>query len=528
MIANTFLDIYTIIFSWQVYGAIWDTLNGTGLAYIPFIVAIISSLQQSYDQSPSRIVSTLEFNLLGMILVLMLVVIPYDNNNISLSEVKYSIASTSCQNPEQIGDGDNTGETADDVFADMAGGAPVKIPIAWALVDYFSSAITFSAIKAMGCSNDYNDVLVKVGNVSIDDPAMLGRLNEFNKRCYRPALKDLEENGMPAGADRDTIKPWDDPSYIGSNVFLNTPGRFFNAETAYVHHAERYGYTYDPVPGSLDEKHDEDTFGATVSCAELWEGKGTAQGLRKELLESIQDTNEGEDAWDDWDDYGSNLYGSYIANSSDEEDSFLKTILDANAGGYNAVDDIDITSSNGSVDKNIFQQGLDLATDIVVGGVAAASNLGNFSEMWMMKKAMKTALPMLVSMAQALIVILAPLAMVWGMYRMQNFVILALAYFGLEFLNAVLGMGFFFENRIVEMSNVAIFEGPIASFVVFIVSILQVIILPIIWLALIGATGASALQRMSGGVTGGQRGTFGGNPKEAASNVKGAGSSPSK
>jgi len=524
VIANTFLDIYTIIFSWQVYGAIWDTLNGTGLAYIPFIVAIISSLQQSYDQSPSRIVSTLEFNLLGMILVLMLVVIPYDNNNISLSEVKYSIASTSCQNPEQLGDGDNTGETADDVFADMAGGSPVKIPIAWALVDYFSSAITFSAIKAMGCSNDYNDVLVKVGNVSIDDPAMLGRLNEFNKRCYRPALKDLEENGMPAGADRDTLKPWDDPSFIGSNVFLNTPGRFFNAETAYVHQAQRYGFTYDPTPGSLDEKHDEDTFGATVSCADLWNDPN--HGLRKDLLESIQDTSEGDDAWDDWDDYGSDLYGSNIATNADKEDSFIKTILDANAGGYNAVDDIDITSSNGSVDKNIGQKMLDGVTDIVVGGAAAISNLGNFSEMWMMKKAMKTALPMLVSMAQALIVILAPLAMVWGMYKMQNFVILALAYFGLEFLNAVLGMGFFFENRIVEMSNAAIFEGPLASLVVFIVSILQVIVLPIIWLSLIGATGASALQRMGGSVTGGQKGQFGGNPKEASDNVKSAGREP--
>lgn len=114
----------------------------------------------------------------------------------------------------------------------------------------------------------------------------------------------------------------------------------------------------------------------------------------------------------------------------------------------------------------------------------------------------------------------------WGMYRMQNFVILALAYFGLEFLNAVLGMGFFFENRIVEMSNSAIFEGPLASLVVFMVSILQVIVLPIIWLSLIGATGASALQRMGSSVTGGQKGQFGGNPKEATSNAEAAGRKP--
>lgn len=41
MVANTLLEIYTLMFGWNMYEAIWDVLVGSGLALVPFIVAII-------------------------------------------------------------------------------------------------------------------------------------------------------------------------------------------------------------------------------------------------------------------------------------------------------------------------------------------------------------------------------------------------------------------------------------------------------------------------------------------------------
>lgn len=521
MIANSFIDIYTTIFSWTLYETLWDTLNGTGLAYIPFIVAIISSLHQSYDQSPSRIVSTLEWNLLGMILVLIFIVIPYQNNNIDLGSVKYDIATTDCNAAAVSGDGDNTGKTADAVFADLAGaGADVRVPIAWALVDYISSSVTYTAIKAMGCSNQYNDVLIDMAGVSIDDPVIIERLDEFNSQCYKPAMADLQENGMPAGnPNRSDLEAWEDMNYLGSTELMNNPGRFYQSPQAYVHQAQRYGFAYSPTPGSLDEQHDEDTFGSTVTCRELWEGRGATPGLKDTLFNSITATDEGDDAWDAWDNYGSQLYGSMTQEQ--EQDTFLKAVLDANAGNYKSVENISVTSDYAETDWTDPATYINGVTDLVVGGIAAWDGAGTVAQMMVLKKAMKTALPMLVSMAQALVIILAPLAMVWGRYSIDNFVILALAYFGFEFLNAVLQMGYFFESRIAEMSNKAFFGGEIfASLTVYLVSFIQIFLLPTIWLGLVTATGSAAL-KSTGGAAGNQQGMYGTAGSQGASRLAG-------
>ena len=521
MIANSFLDIYTVIFSWQVYGTLWDTLNGTGLAYIPFIIAIIGSLKQAYDQSAERVVASMEWSLLSMIIVLMLVVIPYQNNAVTIKDVEYTITSTSCNKADVSGTGDNTGKSADAVFADLAGaGTSVRLPVAWALVDYLSSSITYTAIKSMGCAMSFDEVMYELANVTIDDPALLERLDEFNQLCYRPAMADLQKNGLPAATVRSNLNAWEDPSYIGSSVLLNTAGRYYQNDQAYVNHAERYGYVYSPTPGSLDAGHEQAKFGATVTCKELWEGRpNEANGLEQDLLDSIKSTSEGQDAWNNWDTYGSDLYG--VLTPAEEEQSYLKAVLDANAGNYKSVDNISVTAGSGETDWTDPNTYLDGVTNLITGGIAAWDGASTVAQMMVIKNALKTAIPMLIAMAQALVVIIAPLAMVWGGFRLNNFVLLAMTYFGLEFLNAILQMGYYFENKIALMSNQALFDGEVfASLTVYLVSFLQLFILPGIWLALMASTGASAMRGMAS-INASSSGTYGSAGSAGASKLAG-------
>ncbi|SEG89233.1 conjugal transfer protein TraG N-terminal domain-containing protein [Marinobacterium lutimaris] len=522
MIANQFLDIYTSIVSWKMYGILWDTLNGTGLAYIPFIVAIISSLRQAYDQSASRIIATLEMQMLGFIIMLILVVIPYQNNAVSIEDVKYTITSTSCNVADVSGMGDATGKSADDVFSDLGGaGASIRVPVAWGLVDYLSSSITYTAIKAIGCAASYDEVLYKISTASIDDTQVLDRLEAFNNQCYRPALADLQQNGLPAGMTRDQLEAWEDPAYIGSEMLLNTPGRYFQSPQAYVHHAEEYGFDYSPTPGSLDEQHDEDMFGATVTCKELWEGRDDVQGLRDVVFESVTDTDDGEDAWDDWDEYGSELYGTLT--EEEQKESFLKAVLDANAGNYAAVDEISVGSEQVETSWTDPQTYLDGLTNLVAGGLAAWDGASTWAQFVVIKNAMKTAVPMLISMAQALVIIIAPMAMVWTCYSFSTFVTLALAYFGLEFLNAIMGLGYYFENKISLMSNKALADGEVfASLTVYLVSFIQLFLLPTIWLTLVAATASQAVRGMQG-VGGSARGTYGSGGSQTATSMLGRG-----
>lgn len=515
MIANTFLDIYTSIFSWKLYGVLWDTLNGTGLAYIPFIAAVIGSLKQAYDQSSERVVNTLEWDLLGMLIVLILVVIPYQNNAVGIADVKYTLTSTSCNTDDVSGDGDATGKTADAVFADLGGaGTTVRMPIAWGLVEYLSSSITYTAIKAMGCAVSFDEVMYELSNVTIDDPQILERLDEFNKQCYRPAMADAQSNGLPAGTDRSTLDSWEDPSYIGSSILLSTPDRYFQSDQAFVRNAERYGFNRDEALYELDAGHPPE-WGAVVTCKELWEGRGDAAGLEADLFESIIDTDEGEDVWDDWDDYGSQLYGAIT--QGEERQAFLKSILDANAGNYQSVDEINVGGASGAeFNWKDPQSYLDGLSNLVAGGVAAWDGASAWAQYTVIKNSMKTAVPMLIAMAQALVVLIAPLAMVWGRFKIDNFIMLALAYFGLEFLNAVLQMGYYFENKIALMSNKALYDGEIfASVTVYVVSFMQLFILPTIWLALMVATGSTALKGINQ-IGGSQSGTYGSGGSSAA------------
>lgn len=518
MIANSFLDIYTGIFSWKVYGVLWDTLNGTGLAYIPFIAAIINSLKQAYDQSAERVVKTLEWDLFGMIIVLILVVIPYQNNAVAIGDVQYTITTTSCNKADVAGEGDDTGKAADDVFSDLAGaGSSIRMPIAWGLVEYLSSSITYTAIKSMGCAFSYDEMMHNVANVTVDDAQMLERLDEFNQQCYKPALADMQARGLPAGTVRSELEAWEDPSFIGSSLLLNTPGAYYQSDQAYVHQAQRYGFEYNTAY-PLDEGHDEATFGATVTCKELWEGRGDAPGLRAELFESITESDEGEDAWDDWDDWGSELYGPLTA--SEEQETFIKAVLDANAGNYASVDNISV-ANEGYVETSWTdpQTWLNGLTDLVAGGVAAWDAAGTWAQMMVIKNAMKTAVPMLIAMAQALVIIIAPFAMVWGRFKLDNFIILAIGYFGLEFFNAILAMGYYFENKISLMSNKAIMQGEIfASVTVYLVSFMQLFILPSLWAALVIATGSTALKGMNG-LGGSDRGTYGSSGSSTATNM---------
>lgn len=522
MIANTFLDIYTSIFGWKLYGTLWDTLNGTGLAYIPFIVAIISSLQQAYDDSAPRIISTLEMQMLGIVVMLILVVIPYQNNAVTIADVKYTITSTSCNKADVSGDGDATGKAADEVFADLGGaGTSVRMPVAWALVDYFSTSITYTAIKSMGCAASFDEAMYQLSTVSIDDPAIIDRLSEFTSQCYRPALADLQANGLPDGTTRDEMEAWRDPSYIGSDLLLNTEGRYLQSPQAYVHHAERYGFEYSPTPGSLDEGHNEAEFGATVTCKELWEGRGDVPGLEDALFDHIVDTDEGEDAWEDWDEFGSQLYGTLTPE--EERQTFLKSVLDANAGNYKTVDDISVGGAEVETDWTDWETYANGLTNLVAGGMAAWDGASTWAQFMVIKNAMKTAVPMLIAMAQALVIIIAPLAMVWSCYRFQTFVILALSYFGLEFLNAILQMGYYFENKIAGMSNKALYDGEVyASMTAYLVSFLQLFLLPTIWFMLVSATGAMALRGMQG-VGASASGTYGSGGSSAATRAIGNG-----
>ena len=74
MIANNYLEIYTLMFGWNMYGAIWDILAGSGIALIPIIAAVVSNFLQNYESGDAKsAIRGIEMTILSMVIVMMLI-----------------------------------------------------------------------------------------------------------------------------------------------------------------------------------------------------------------------------------------------------------------------------------------------------------------------------------------------------------------------------------------------------------------------------------------------------------------------
>lgn len=202
MIANTYLEIYTMMFGWNMYEAIWDVLVGTGVALIPFIVAVVSTFKENYSGgNAGETIKSMETTLLGMILVLMLCVIPYNGMATTLSGVRYEVTVQDCGTASNTntpsstasGTGDNTQTGFDSTMSDLQTWQVHK-PVAWTLIETVSTAITHTSIKSMTCVNNYEFMLMRISNITIQDETLRKDIQNFYEACYKPAVNKYKTN----------------------------------------------------------------------------------------------------------------------------------------------------------------------------------------------------------------------------------------------------------------------------------------------------------------------------------------------
>ena len=510
MLANTYLDVYTSIFAYNQMEAMVDLLTGTGLAYLPFIAAILRSVADAYGRDARDAVSGLELNIVTMILVLIFCFMPYRGIDTSLSGVRYNIASTDCEMTTNIeGSGSNTRTGYDDVMFDFSGGLSVSQPIGWALVNYLSTSITHVAIKAAGCSNNYEWMLLRLANTRISNEDLRGRVSDFYTNCYKPALARFNDN-PPASTsfDRTTAEPWDDIDWIGSRTFsAYAPlgnGEYYNHADSYLMDQGRYGFAADVARRQSDREN-----GGTANpyCSEVWSGFGQAEGLRILLLEdfALQVDTTGESPYNTFMSSGWQVLTSAPSLTLDQkQDLYLKMVLAADAQNLYRVNDVSLVGGVTSVKSTEASSTLMKVRDLIIGTVGAVGATGDLAQGLIAKFAIKTAGPILLSMAQMVILIASPFLLVLGGFRASTFFSLAISYFALEFINAIWAFGFLFDQRILDvvLSNAQSTDSPLSSVVVMAVGTAQVFILPLVWLGLMGMVGGRALHAM-GGATGG-------------------------
>ncbi|POP51552.1 conjugal transfer protein TraG N-terminal domain-containing protein [Zhongshania marina] len=513
MIANNYIEIYTLIFSWNIYNAIWEVLVGTGLALIPFIALVAQALMKYNEvRGVQGTVQAVERKLLGMILVMSLCVIPFPNNGVSLATVKYTLEIPDCQvradatlNTE--GDGDNTGEIHDTTFAGMAGSI-VHQPVAWYGVNYISTALTHTAISSMSCANNYELMLLRLSEVRIQDPVVRERIQDFYEACYKKTLDRYNENPVAIPND---VSPLDDIDWIGSRIFLNQADEYYRHEEAYMSNMEQYGFTRDEVNRDSDAGADP-VSGANPSCREIWEGEANgvnpALGLRDVILDAIPEDEVG-DVTQDWQDWGHFVVTEGAIAPVDSGDMLIKMILEADALNLNTSTQVDL-GNDFDTDRSMGKKILDMVSN-TFGMFAGAKQ---FFEINTLKQMAKIAGPMILAIVQMIIVFAAPFLMVLTGYKFETFFSLALTYFSFEFINVIWATAFWFDNHILDiyLSKSQGLDTYTNTLIALIISAGNIFLMPLLWLGLMAYAGGGMVRGLAaagGGAGGGAAGVAG-------------------
>ncbi|WP_444928280.1 conjugal transfer protein TraG N-terminal domain-containing protein (plasmid) [Microbulbifer sp. TRSA002] len=495
MVANNLIEVYSLMFAWGMYGAIWDILTGSGIALVPFIVAIISNFADSYTagNDADDVIRDLEFRVVAIVLVLILCVIPYKGWGVSLSAVKYDIAVNDCNPPPNTqGDGDDTGTSLDDRFSSMGGGLEIHKPVAWSLITFISSAITNTAIKSMQCVNNYEFLLMRMSNITVQNDVLRERLGDFYEQCYLLAQSRYKAIGGTVPAN---VTEQEDIDWIGSRIFLNTVDEYYSHEEAFMEDMERYGFSRQQAIRDSDAAR---TRGAHPYCKEVWlgeEGPGVvneALGLRQLILDDIPVDDAG-DVLEDWMDWGYRVVSPVNLTDTIKQDLFIKTILQAEAANLQSRTELDMS---GTLDtdrawgKAIY--------DLVVGGTGAALGVREFLQASTIRQLMKIAGPIVLALMQMVVIMASPIVMVLANFRFTAFTALTITYFSLEFINAIWAASYWMDNNLLAyyVSEARWFDNPANSAILTAVTGMSTVFLPVIWLAIMGYAGSGMVRGM--------------------------------
>lgn len=259
-------ELYTFLWGWHQYEALWEVLKATGIALIPFAGMLFNAFISAYgSQDPGQAafatVRALEVNVISALVVIILAVQPTVKVEVgALEYVRICVGSQFIDKKEKVPDiPDNLGLGR----IEMSEFEQVKLPAFWFGVLSVSHGIVHAAKKGIPCVDDIRQIRIAVHHHSIDDIQIINDLIRFGNQCYLPAMSKFVEDEknlrFPVNSPEDQFKKSvfkffgrDDTSWLGSQyLYLN----------------DRY---YKSLPGytiieSVDNKQNR------LNCSQEWQ-----------------------------------------------------------------------------------------------------------------------------------------------------------------------------------------------------------------------------------------------------------------
>jgi TraG-like protein, N-terminal region len=283
MSVDSYLELFTTLFGWTFYGILWDVLLGTGIVFLPFLGIVIDNWREPAEGGEFGTVTGLSLRRMEIELFVALLVVVLAGQPAALTAL--NAATLSYTPPPTL---TNPNPTSATVAAPQStygssgfAGSPetVNIPIWWYAVLAASSGINHAVIEGLPSAADMRTYEQQARLATIADPRLRQEVSQFFSECFIPARSKYQAEQPTSAAITALLLSYgsDDPDWLGSHVYRETPGYYDTfrpsspiAGWAYI--AER-DTEYDPA--------DPPTWGKPY-CNEWW--SDSSIGLRQKLV----------------------------------------------------------------------------------------------------------------------------------------------------------------------------------------------------------------------------------------------------
>lgn len=283
MNTGSYLELYSTLIGWQLFGQLWDIITFTGVALLPLGWILVSNLMDAGKRNvggsealvagrrPILIEAGLAMAILSLACVPMW---PLEGSTLKY-ETPCAVAQTATPGA--------TDTSWDGVFSTID--KNTTVPIWWAIVMRIGAGINHALVKQVGCVPDLTLYSIQVNRSQVDDPSTREELGRFVTDCYFEALAKYERE-KPIVPNGMTLSDGD-MGWAGSRLFRALPGYY---DSLYPREAVP-GWSLKPAARELDklarDRATEQGLPAPPwgkpSCKEWWEDG--QNGLYKRILD---------------------------------------------------------------------------------------------------------------------------------------------------------------------------------------------------------------------------------------------------
>lgn len=230
MNVDSYLELFTTLFGWTFYGILWDVLVGTGIVFLPFLGILIDNWREPAEGGEFGTVTGLslrrmEIELFIALLVVVLAGQPAELTALNAATLTYTPPPT-LTNPEPIS---ATIAAPQSTYGSSGfSGSPetVNLPIWWYAVLAASSGINHAVIEGLPSAADMRTYEQQARLATIADPRLRQEVSQFFSECFIPTRSKYQAEQPTSAAIAALLETYgpDDPDWLGSHVYRETPG----------------------------------------------------------------------------------------------------------------------------------------------------------------------------------------------------------------------------------------------------------------------------------------------------------------